>query len=153
MPKIKNVKEDVKVPKCLDPPCSIEKPKCLNPSDDESCEDNECFCPCDCNKYQVAFRGTPKENDGLGISSTESDALNNALEKAKSINIEVAQTKDILNEISSINKQLYKINTTTSSQENQDVIDADGNKCYCHCKCCNKIEGSGNGKHLNDEPR
>ena len=140
MPKIKTVIRDEKVPKCLDPPCSIEKPKCLNPSDDESCEDNECFCPCDCTKFQVAFRGSPKENDGLGISSTESDDLENSLEKAKSINIEVAQTKDILNEISSINKLLYTSNTTESSQENQNQVDKDGNKCYCHCKCCNKNE-------------
>jgi len=120
----------------------------LNPSEKESCKDNECFCPCDCSKYQVAFRGTPNENAGLGISSANSA---NSLEKAKSINIEVAQTKDILNEISSINKILYKLNSTTSSPENQNQVDKNGNKCYCHCKCCNQNEGSGNTRQLPDK--
>ena len=150
--KTKKVEKDEKVPKCLDPPCSIDKPRCLNPSEEESCEDNECFCPCDCSKYQVAFRGTPDENsDGLGITSANSVNLGNSLEKAKSINIKVAQTKDILNEISSINKILYKLNSTTSSPENQNQVDKNGNKCYCHCKCCNKNEGSGNTRQIHDK--
>ena len=40
---------------------SGRNPKCLDQNEDGSCTDNECFCPCDCNKYQVAFKGVPDQ--------------------------------------------------------------------------------------------
>jgi hypothetical protein len=38
------------------------KAKCLDPSEDGSCDDNECFCPCDCEKNNVAFKTLPADS-------------------------------------------------------------------------------------------
>ena len=144
------------------------KPKCLNPNEDGSCDDNECFCPCDCDKNQVAFKTLPGDDvisletdtdypdisgsfegsgsslEGSGSSVGKSLGVQDAFEKAKSIDIKVAQTNDILNQIDLINKGLFDIDIRgTSSPKKQRKVEDNADKCYCHCKCCNKNEDVG----------
>ena len=122
----------------------------MDPQEDGSCKGNDCFCPCDCNKYEVAFSDLPgkelerpEESDLRGSFEGSGDSfegsLENSLEKAKSIDIKLAQTNDILNQIDLLNKNLFENNITTS-QQNKNEFDKNGNRCYCHCKCCNKNE-------------
>ena len=129
--------------------------KCLDPNEDGSCSDNECFCPCDCNKYQVAFKGVPDKKpttldyieysttddsfEGSGSSFDVSNNFQNSFGSAKSLDIQNAQTFDIINQIDLINKNLFKINKDSTKATKNDQTE---DKCYCHCKCCNKNEKS-----------
>ena len=133
---------------------SGRNPKCLDQNEDGSCTDNECFCPCDCNKYQVAFKGVPDQKpttleyiddstsdsyEGSGSTFEVSNNFQNSFGNAKSLDIKTAQTNDIINQIDLINKNLFKINKDTTKKTKKAKTE---DKCYCHCKCCNKNEKS-----------
>ena len=148
----------------IDPP--TRPLRCLDPSESGSCTDNECFCPCDCDKSKPAFRSIRKTDhltlvnidvsevkesfegsgysfEGPGSASSMYADPPTSPEKAKSIDIKVAQTNDIINQIDLINKNLLNIKPTTFSQRNVNTGDKNNvEKCYCHCKCCNKSERS-----------
>jgi hypothetical protein len=82
-----------------------KKPRCLNPDDDGSCNRNPCFCPCDCDDYEFAF----KQDDLRELETSR---------RSK-------ETNEIRNKIDLVNERLYK-NHTSASQKLQ---------CYCPCKC------------------
>ena len=142
------------------------KAKCLDASEEGSCDDNECFCPCDCEKNNVAFKTLPAdsnhgetleyidslepemnvEGSGFEVDTLENsiehkDAIDTKVQNSKSLDIKIAQTNDIINQINQINKKMFNSNTTSLPNDND--IDKNGDKCYCHCKCCNKNEDVG----------
>ena len=132
--------------RCLDPKiqCDQNGENCK-----ESCSEHECFCPCDCNKLVPAFSVPPRlegpQDPDLvdlrisveGSGNSFESAFTTSSEKSKSIDIRKAQTTEILNQIDLINKQNFNTNRTTSQPE-KNQYDKDGNRCYCHCPCCNK---------------
>ena len=125
----------------------VRPPRCLDPNPDGSCSDNECFCPCDCNKNRVAFRGIPDKQpatlDHIEYSTSDSFEGSGSSLDAKSLDIKNAQTNDIINQIDLINKNLFKTDKSSTKQTPKIKTDTDDEKCYCHCKCCNKKEPRG----------
>ena len=125
----------------------LVRPRCLDQNPDGSCSDNECFCPCDCNKNQVAFRGIPDKQpatlDHIEYSTSDSFEGSGSSLDAKSLDIKNAQTNDIINQIDLINKNLFKTDKSSTKQTPKIKTDTDDEKCYCHCKCCNKKEPRG----------
>ena len=137
--------------------CLLDRPRarCLDPNEDGSCTDNECFCPCDCNNNQIAFKGIPDKQpttleyvddtttdsfEGSGSSFSASNDIQNSLENARSLDIKNAETNDIINQIDLINKNLFKSSKSSTQQTKKSQADAYEEKCYCNCKCCNKNE-------------
>ena len=144
--------------RCLDPTiqCDQNGENCK-----ESCAEHDCFCPCDCNKLVPAFSVPPRVEGPQGpdlvdlrnyvegyvnkymTPSVEGSGnyfeseFTTSSEKSKSIDIRKAQTTEILNQIDLINQQNFNTNRTTSQLE-KNQYDKDGNRCYCHCPCCNK---------------
>ena len=156
------------------------KAKCLDPSEEGSCDDNECFCPCDCEKNDVAFKTLPAdsnhdetleyvdsvepemslEGSGFEVDTLENsiehqDAIDTKVQNSKSLDIKVAQTNDIINQINQINKKMFNSNRTSLSNPNpnDNDIDKNGDKCYCHCKCCNKNEEGPQVRKISDDTR
>ena len=127
----------------------------MDPNEDGSCTDNECFCPCDCNNNQIAFRGIPYQQpttleyiddttmdsfEGSGSSFDSSKDIQSSLGNAKSLDIKNAQTNDIINQIDLINKNLFKVSKISTKQTLKPQNNDNEEKCYCNCKCCNKNE-------------